>query len=595
MVRIRRQEKEFYLSWRFITSFCSLLRYLYPRFEYAVFLTILTIISAGGYEVVSYKSGTIIGSFYMALLSKDQPYFWKLFWKATLIYLGQCLLSATTTFLTWLLYICMRRNLVTALHKMYFRNNVYYYLNSVDNAGIDNPDQRITQDVERMCSTLAKSIFPYILISPGVIAYYTYKTWTISGPFGVAIIYVYFLIGVIANRLLVSPLTKWTARVERAEGDFRYKHVSVRNNAEESAFYSAAEFDKHESDRFFVFLLKRQLGATLWKYPAQFLQNFFDYYGAIISYVIQLFPIFIFHTYDNMDAAVLGKQISNNAFYFIYLINSFTRLTDLAMNIGEMAGYSQRIAELVRQMKSYHDDGKSFLGYGEGVDSSDLLVAQNLSFSLPSDPNSVVAAGLNLRLPQEKTLLITGNSGVGKSSLLRVVKNLWEPCSGTIIRNFTQTNAMFLPQRPYFPPGSLSIRQQIVFPRNESDMPCLDQENDRIMKILQSLDLIKLVSMSGGLTDSADFEWQDTLSPGEQQRLSIARVLFHRPAFVFLDEATSSLSIDAEAKIYTLLREEGITYVSTGHRKSLKYFHDWELRLNGNSGWELITGEKEKF
>ncbi|VDO58488.1 unnamed protein product, partial [Haemonchus placei] len=122
-----------------------------------------------------------------------------------------------------------------------------------------------------------------------------------------------------------------------------YKHVSVRNNAEESAFYSAAEFDKHESDRFFVFLLKRQLGATLWKYPAQFLQNFFDYYGAIISYVIQLFPIFIFHTYDNMDAAVLGKQISNNAFYFIYLINSFTRLTDLAMNIGEMAGYSQRI------------------------------------------------------------------------------------------------------------------------------------------------------------------------------------------------------------------------------------------------------------
>ncbi|VDO28162.1 unnamed protein product [Haemonchus placei] len=336
---------------------------------------------------------------------------------------------------------------------------------------------------------------------------------TASGPFGVAIIYVYFLIGVIANRLLVSPLTKWTARVERAEGDFRYKHVSVRNNAEESAFYSASEFDKHESDRFFVFLLKRQLGATLWKYPAQcndallLLQNFFDYYGAIISYVIQLFPIFIFHTYDNMDAAVLGKQISNNAFYFIYLINSFTRLTDLAMNIGEMAGYSQRIAELVRQMKSYHDDGKSFWGYGEGVDSSDLLVAQNLSFSLPSDPNSVVAADLNLRLPQEKTLLITGNSGVGKSSLLRVVKNLWEPCSGTIIRNFTQTNAMFLPQRPYFPPGSLSIRQQIVFPRNESDMPCLDQENDRIMKILQSLDLIKLVSMSGGLTDSADFEW----------------------------------------------------------------------------------------
>ncbi|PIO55640.1 hypothetical protein TELCIR_22972, partial [Teladorsagia circumcincta] len=90
-----------------------------------------------------------------------------------------------------------------------------------------------------------------------------------AGPFGVAIIYVYFVIGVIINRLLVSPLTKWTARVERAEGDFRYKHVSVRNNAEESAFYNAAEFDKAESDRFLSSLLRKQLAATLWKYPAQ--------------------------------------------------------------------------------------------------------------------------------------------------------------------------------------------------------------------------------------------------------------------------------------------------------------------------------------
>ncbi|KAK6033440.1 ABC transporter, ATP-binding protein [Ostertagia ostertagi] len=619
MVQIRRKEKEFYLSWKFITSFCTLLRFLYPRFEYAAILTICTIIAAAGLvffilqkllsimkpfekcyiglevfdEVVSYQSGTIIGSFYMALLNKDEPYFWQLFWKATLIYLGQCLLLATTTFLCWLLYVCMRKNLVTALHKMYYHKNVYYQLNSVDNAGIDNPDQRITQDAERMCSTLAKNVFPYILISPGVIAYYTYKTWVIAGPFGVAIIYVYFVIGVIINRLLVSPLTKWTARVERAEGDFRYKHVSVRNNAEESAFYNAADFDKNESDRFLMFLLKRQLAATLWKYPAQFLQNFFDYYGAILSYLIQAFPIFVFLSYKDLDPGALSKQISNNAFYFIYLINSFTRLTDLAMNIGEMAGYTQRIAELVRYMKRGHEEETTFWSCGNGEESSDLLVAQNLSFSVPTDPDSVIVADLNLRVPKNKTLLITGSSGVGKSSLLRVIKKLWEPRSGTIVRNFTHNNAMFLPQRPYFPPGSLSIRQQIIFPRLERSMPCIDLENDRILNILHSLKLNTLVSMCGGLTDPATFEWQDTLSPGEQQRLSIARVLFHRPPFVFLDEATSSLSIDAEAAIYTLLKEEGINYISTGHRKSLKEFHDWELHLKGETGWELTSGEEQ--
>ncbi|KAK6053793.1 ABC transporter, ATP-binding protein [Cooperia oncophora] len=206
-------------------------------------------------------------------------------------------------------------------------------------------------------------------------------------------------------------------------------------------------------------------------------------------------------------------------------------------------------------MKSSHEGETSFWSCGSGEESPDLLVAQNLSFSVPTDPDCVIIKDLSLRLPKNKTLLITGSSGVGKTSLLRVLKKLWEPRSGTVIRNFTCTTAMFLPQRPYFPTGSLSIRQQIVFPRLECDMPCLDLESDRILKILHSLKLHTLVSMCGGLTEPATFEWQDTLSPGEQQRLSIARVLFHRPQFVFLDEATSSLPFDAQATVYGLLQE----------------------------------------
>ncbi|KHJ89101.1 hypothetical protein OESDEN_11087, partial [Oesophagostomum dentatum] len=370
--------------------------------------------------------------------------------------------------------------------------------------------------------TLAKSIFPYILISPGVIAWYTYKTWATAGGLGVAIVYVYFIVGVIANRILVSPLTKWTARVERGEGDFRYKHVSVRNNAEESTFYNAAEFEESESNRFLLRLLKRQLTATLWKYPAQFLQNYFDYYGAIMSYLIQVFPIFILNSYKDMDGPTLAQQISNNAFFFIYLINSFTRLTDLALATGEMAGYSQRIAELVRYMRRLNDEDSIKWIENEDLDkTTTLFAADNLCFSTPGNTDDLVSCAIE--------------------------------------RGFSIKNTMFVPQRPYFPPGNLSLRQQVVFPQVDSGNDyAAEIDNSEIINILESLHLRTLVSMCGGLTDPANFEWQDTLSPGEQQRLSLARVLYHKPTFVFLDEATSSLSADAEASIYKLLKEVGL-------------------------------------
>uniref|UniRef100_A0A158P9U1 ABC transporter domain-containing protein n=1 Tax=Angiostrongylus cantonensis TaxID=6313 RepID=A0A158P9U1_ANGCA len=499
--------KDFYLSFKFVTSFASLLRLLYPRFEYAAALTIFSLLAAGAYEVVNYHSGTIIGSFYSALLTKDEPKFWNLFWKATLIYFGQCLLLATTTFACWLLNIAIRKNLVTALHKYYYRNNTYHKLNSVDNIGIDNPlvfrlinkiDQRITQDAERMCSMLSKNIYPYVLICPGVIGFYTWRTWATAGPFGVGLIYGYFIIGVIANRLIVSPITKWTARAEKSEGDF--------------------------------------------------------------SYAIQLFPIFVFHAYDDMSPSALAKQISNNAFYFIYLINSFTRLTDLAMYIGEMAGYSQRLSELLSYMKRVWEDDTIIWEYDDdSVDSVDLFHTENLCYAAPSDLNNELVSvrervpGLTLRVPKCKTLLITGKSGVGKTSLLRMLKKLWKPSMGNLLRNFTHDNTMFLPQRPYFPTGQLSLRQQILFPRIESEESAKD--DNKILDILQSLKIWSLVSMCGGLNEPSNFEWQETLSPGEQQRLSLARVLYHQPSYVFLDEATSSLSLDAETEVYSLLKQ----------------------------------------
>ncbi|RCN28341.1 ABC transporter, ATP-binding protein [Ancylostoma caninum] len=239
-----------------------------------------------------------------------------------------------------------------------------------------------------------------------------------------------------------------------------------------------------------------------------------------------------------------------------------------------------------------YDDGIDLNENDDEEGSANLLTTENLSYSTPGDPDQLVT-DLSLKVPKNKTLLITGTSGVGKTSFVRVIRKLWKPSAGTIVRNFNPRNAMFVPQRPYLPPGQLSLRQQIVFPQIDCGHDTGDIDNNKIVTILEALRLRTLISMCGGLTDPSNFEWQDTLSPGEQQRLSMARVLYHNPSYVFLDEATSSLSVDAEANVYDLLKRYGITYVSTGHRPTLRSFHDMELRLQGKNEWRLLEDSEE--
>ncbi|VDP46279.1 unnamed protein product [Heligmosomoides polygyrus] len=483
-------------------------------------------------------------------------------------------------------------------------------------------DQRITQDVEKMCNILAVKLTKSLLTAPFVIAYYTYKTWETAGPFGAGIIYGYFLIGVLINRILISPITKWAARVEKAEGDFRFKHVSVRNSAEESAFYRAAEFEKSSCNDIFTTLWKTQEKLILWTFPAQTFQYFFDYYGGTLSYAIQVFPIFMFGTYDGLDEPTLGEKISNNAFYYIYLINSFTRLTDLALNIGELGGYVLRVSEILRcsrQKGGVENEGFVAEVVGDKSAEEDLAFSiRQLSFTKPGEDNQQLVSGLTIDVPADNSLIITGPSGTGKTSLLRVLAELWPSKSGSILRYLPRRDCLYLPQRPYLPVGHLSLRKQLSFPKILDEIRDEEKDNaesNRIIKILSELHLISLVEVCGGLDSEVDFEWsvdrkmrrlnvetisnhcfrQDTLSPGEQQRLSFARVILQRPKMVILDEGTSSIDVNDERLIYGLLQKENISYISTGHRETLYQYHDLELQLGRNTQDTLSPGEQQRL
>uniref|UniRef100_A0A914CIK1 ABC transmembrane type-1 domain-containing protein n=1 Tax=Acrobeloides nanus TaxID=290746 RepID=A0A914CIK1_9BILA len=321
-----------------------------------------------------------------------------------------------------------------ALQKGYFSNQAYYRLNCVDSQGIDNADQRLTQDIERMCNQLATTVLPACLIGPFVVAYYTVKTWKTAGPFGVGAIYLYFIIGTIMNKFLISPLSKWSARVELNEGNFRYKQVTIRDNSEAIAFYRAEEFEDTMSKKTLYQLLNCQLRLMFWRFPSAFWKQFYDYYGGLLSYAIQYIPIFLMHSYD--DSKDLVTIISNNAFVYIYLVNSFTRMTDVASTAGEMSGILQRVADFARCIeniqKSKEYENSAFSARNsletrvEPFEDEAVYEIENVTYTLPTDFNYILLEGLNLRVVKGKNLFITGPSGAGKSSLLRILAGLWD-------------------------------------------------------------------------------------------------------------------------------------------------------------------------
>jgi len=237
-----------------------------------------------------------------------------------------------------------------------------------------------------------------------------------------------------------------------------------------------------------------------------------------------------------------------------------------------------------------------------------VLTMNTLSLATP-DRKRLLIKNLSLSLPQGDHLLIVGNSGAGKSSLLRAVAGLWTSGSGVIERP-PKDDVYFLPQKPYCSIGSL--KEQLLYPHVEGmdaddsaethepgksfteKQSLSDQE---LLDILKTVDLEQLPYRAGdgdpikGLHTALD--WSNTLSLGEQQRLAFGRLLVNRPRLAILDEATSALDMEGQDKMYKLLNDmshhsgDGLTYISVGHRPSLLHYHDVRLRLQGEDSHSM--------
>ncbi|MEM8614007.1 MAG: ABC transporter ATP-binding protein/permease [Cyanobacteria bacterium P01_H01_bin.105] len=553
-------------------------------------VTVLLLLAYTGLSVVlNSQRGELIS----ALSAKNESRFWQ----TVTIFIGVLVvyapLLAGYTYLRDRLSLAWRRWLTTDFIGRYFADRAFYQINQF-NPDIDNPDQRIAEDVKNFTQ---ESLTLALVLSDSVLEIIAFSG-VLLGISRELVLFLlgYAIIGTLATvGVFGQPLVRLNFEQLKREANFRFSLVRVRENAEAIAFYQGeAQESTQVNNRFMAAFdnYKRLLG---WELGLNGLTNAYEFIPFILPALVVAPGIFSGDIEVGKVSEAQGAFI--RVFFSLNLIvarfQSLTafgagidRLYDFAASLGHVEPDEESEQKLEEKLEEKLEGASEETALTEIKDnrlqpvisreSSSELILQNLTLQTPNYQRTLIE-DLSITLDTQSSLLVVGPSGCGKSSLMRAIAGLWNSGTGIIQRPDLE-NLLFLPQKPYMILGSL--RQQLLYP-----YPDIELDDAQLKTALQQVNLIDLDERFGGF--DAEEEWGDVLSLGEQQRLSFARVLLHQPTYTILDEATSALDRDNEKQLYTHLAATNTAYLSVGHRKSLEAYHQSMLRLAEDHTWQV--------
>lgn len=469
-----------------------------------------------------------------------------------------------------------RRWLTSRFLDSYLKGRKYYELGAISE--IDNPDQRISEDI----NTFTGRSINFLLIFLGSLMQlvaFSAVLWKISHVL-VGVLAVYALTGtVVALWIFGNPLIHLNFWQLRREADFRFSLMRLRENAESIAFYRGeAQERAHIDSKFskviqnYARLIKKQRSLNLF-------QRTFSQLTLVLPFVILAEGVL-------SGRLEVGRAVqAAGAFTAVLgavgvIVDNFESLSRFVAGIDRLHGLSRLV------LPDTEPDTAAAAVKHPRIEkrAGEHLTLDGVTLH-PPQSERVLIKELSLALKPGDALLITGESGCGKSSLLRAIAGLWHTGSG-VIHHPPIDDFFFLPQQPYLQHGTL--RSQLIYPSAKSDL-----SDEQLLAILQEVHLPHLAGRVGGL--DAVHDWAKMLSVGEQQRLAFGRVLAHRPRIVILDEATSALDSGNESSLYARLRESGTTLISIAHRPAVLRHHTHVLELKGEGAWKVHEASEFQF
>lgn len=558
LVRLTHWGKQF---WMFAGGYLSPKRSIKPLLFFVLIVT-LTLFSVR----LSLVHSTWYNNMYTALQEFNQT----VFWEQMILFCFIAGFSVAAALISYYLNQRFSINWIewlnTELLEKWMDKRAYYKSQYMGN-NLDNPDQRIQQDIQSYVKTTL-SLSTGVIDAVTSMISYTILLWGLAGPMTllgieipramVYLVFAYVIFTTLIAFWLGKPLIRLNFANEKLNANYRYSLIRVKEYAESIAFYAGEKVEKSRLYKQF-----RAVIDNMWDIVFRALK--FSGFNLVVSQISVVFPLLIqvgryfekqIKLGDLMQTLqVFGKLHSNLSFFR----NTYDSFAEYKATLDRLTGFHYSVEAAQKQSKT------------DITDHPTDVIFQHLSVKSPM--GKILIKDLNLTLTQGNSLLIQGQSGVGKTTLLRTIAGLWSYAEGKIF--CPQHNTLFLSQRPYLPQGNLLTA--LYYPDTT--------ENVDLAKITRVLEQVQLAHLQDRLEQEQD--WSRILSLGEQQRLAFARLLLHKPKVAFLDEASASLDEGMEHAMYRLIREElpNTTIISVGHRSTLVPLHQQQLELHMDGSW----------